>query len=198
MQKHKRKNTTGRKYISKSDTVLHRGELVKVNAKGSGCYTYLLKVLFEQFDIGLDKWGRLVFIMIELHQSELTENNTRMTQFRKRLTTRLNAQYGDLEIGFAWVRELEKSKAQHYHLALWLDGDRVKTSHYVCKLAKQVWEEMGGFYSKNRRSYIYVNLPEARLDALHWLSYLAKGRGKGYKDSQTKDYGTSRLKTKLI
>ncbi|WP_273050159.1 inovirus-type Gp2 protein [Pseudoalteromonas sp.] len=192
MQKHK--NTTGRKYISKSDTVLHRGELIPVNAKKSGCYPFMLKKSFEQFDIGLDKWNRQTFIMIELHQSEPTEDNKRMTLFRKRLTTKLTAHYGLHEMGYCWVRELEKAKAQHYHVALWFDGDLLKTSHYVCKLAKQVWEEMGGFYSKNRKSYIYVNSPETRLNALHWLSYLAKGRGKGYKSAQTKDYSTSRLK----
>lgn len=193
MQKHNRKNTTGRKYISKSKTVSHRGELIPVNAGGSGCYPYMLKKSFEQFDIGLDKWKRQVFVMVELHQSEPTDDNKRMTLFRKRLMTRITAHYGITEIGYCWVRELENAKAQHYHVALWLDGDLVKTSHYICKIAKQVWEDMGGFYSKNRRSYIYVDSPEERLNALHWLSYLAKGRGKGYKSTQTKDYSTSRL-----
>lgn len=191
---HKKKNITGRKYISHSETVLHRGELIPVNSKKSGCYSYLLKKAFEQFDIGLDKWKRQVFIMIELHQKEPTEDSKRITTFRKRLLAKLAAHYGKLEMGFCWVREQEKSKAQHYHVALWLDGDIVKTSHIVCRFAKIVWEDMGGFYSKNRRQYIYVNSPKSRLDALMWLSYLAKGRGKGYKSDQAKDYSTSRLK----
>lgn len=198
MAKRKYKNTTGRKHISKAGTVLHRGELVKVNAKGSGCYTYMLKKIFEQFDIGLDKWKRQVFIRIDLHQAELTENNARITKFRKRLATKLTAHYGPHEMGYCWVRELEKAKAQHYHMKLWFDGDLLKTSHYVRKYAKQVWEEMGGTFPSLPKTYIYINSPETRLEALYWLSYLAKGRGKGYKDSQTKDYGTSRLKTKLI
>ncbi|TMO09464.1 hypothetical protein CWB66_01875 [Pseudoalteromonas sp. S558] len=194
MQRGKRKNTTGRKHISKSNTVLHRGESIPVNAGGSGCYPFMLKKSFEQFDLGLDKWKRQTFVMLELHQSEPTEDNKRMTLFRKRLATRIAAHYGINEIAYCWVREQENAKAQHYHVALWLDGDLVKTSHYVCKIAKQVWEDMGGFYSKNRRSYIYVDSPEKRLEALYWLSYLAKGRGKGYKNTQTKDYNTSRLK----
>lgn len=194
MVKRKHKNTTGRKYISKADTVLYRDELIPVNAGGSGCYTYMLKKIFEQFDIGLDKWKRLVFIRVDLHQAELTEDNERVTKFRKRLAARITAHYGITEIGYCWVRELEKAKAQHYHMNLWLDGDLVKTSHYVRKYAKQVWEEMGGTFPSLPRTYIYVDSADKRLEALYWLSYLAKGRGKGYKNAQTKDYNTSRLK----
>lgn len=194
MAKNKYKNTTGRKHISKSGTVLHRGELIPVNANLSGCYTYMLKKSFEQFDIGLDKWKRQVFIRIDLHQSELTENNTRLTQFRKRLTAKLTAHYGPIEMGYCWARELGKAQAQHYHMNLWLDGDLIKTSHYVRKYAKQIWEEMGGFFTNLRTTYIYVNTPEKRLEALYWLSYLAKSRSKGIRCAQTKDYSTSRLK----
>lgn len=194
MPKRKPKNTTGRKHISKSDTFLHRGELIPVNATGSGCYTYMLKKIFEQFDVGLDKWKRQVFIRIDLHQAEPTENNERMTKFRKRLAARIAAHYGITEMGYCWVRELEKAEAQHYHVNLWLDGDLVKTSHYIRKYAKQVWEEMGGTFPSLRTSFIYVDSLEKRLEALYWLSYLAKGRGKGYKNTQTKDYSTSRLK----
>ncbi|WP_082196123.1 YagK/YfjJ domain-containing protein [Catenovulum agarivorans] len=194
MQKRKRKNTTGRKYISMAATILHRGELIPVNASGSGCYTNMLKKSFEQFDVGLDKWKRQILIMIELHQEHPTNDNKRMTIFRKRLMTRITAHYGITEIGYCWVREQEKAKAQHYHVALWVDGDKVKTSHIIAKFAREVWEDMGGFYSVNRRSFIYVDSPETRLQALHWFSYLSKGRGKGYKDAQTNDYSTSRLK----
>jgi hypothetical protein len=35
-----------------------------------------------------------------------------------------------------------------------------------------------------------------RAKAINRLSYLAKTRGKGYRDPQAKDYGTSRLKPK--
>ncbi|MAB61775.1 MAG: hypothetical protein CMK67_01345 [Pseudoalteromonas sp.] len=196
MQKKKQKNTTGRKYISRADTILHRGELIPVNANGSGCYTQMLKRLFEQFDIGLDKWKRQTFIMIELHQKQPTDDNKRMTIFRKRLMARITAHYGIAEIGYCWVREQEKAKAQHYHVALWLDGDKLNKSHVIARFAREVWEDMGGFYSANRRSYIYVDSPETRLEALYWLSYLAKGRGKGYKSDQVKDYNTSRLKKK--
>ena len=40
------------------------------------------------------------------------------------------------------------------------------------------------------------NCQEERAKAIDRLSYLAKTRGKGYRDSQAKDYGSSRLKPK--
>ena len=37
------------------------------------------------------------------------------------------------------------------------------------------------------------NYQEMRGEAINRISYLAKTRGKGYRDPQAKDYGTSRL-----
>jgi len=48
----------------------------------------------------------------------------------------------------------------------------------------------------SRTTYYNINEDdnETRLKAIYRLSYLAKVRGKGYRDSQAKDYQTSRLK----
>jgi hypothetical protein len=198
MQSLKYKNHTGRKHISMKPTYKHRGEDIAVNAKGSGLYTRMLGKSFEQFDICLDKWKRQTFIMIELHQDFSTIDNKRITQFRKRLFYKIQQHYGKMDIGFHWVREQEKAKGQHYHFALWLDGDKVNKSHMVSKFAREVWENMGGFYSSNRKTYMFIDDQATRLEALHWLSYLSKGRGKGYRQAQTKDYRTSRFNASTL
>ena len=46
--------------------------------------------------------------------------------------------------------------------------------------------------------FIDKNDNGTRLEAIYRLSYLAKVRGKGYRDIQAKDYGTSRLQSPLI
>jgi hypothetical protein len=49
------------------------------------------------------------------------------------------------------------------------------------------------------KPYYYVdrnNLKARRLDAIYRVSYLAKVRGKGYRDKQAKDYEASRLTKK--
>jgi hypothetical protein len=45
------------------------------------------------------------------------------------------------------------------------------------------------------KPYYFVdkNNPNKRLEAIWRISYMAKIRGKGYRDPQAKDYGTSRL-----
>jgi hypothetical protein len=44
--------------------------------------------------------------------------------------------------------------------------------------------------------FYYINKDDnkTRFEAIYRLSYLAKVRGKGYRDTQAKDYQTSRLK----
>jgi hypothetical protein len=45
------------------------------------------------------------------------------------------------------------------------------------------------------KPYYFVdkNNPNKRLEAIWRISYMAKIRGKGYRDPQAKDYGASRL-----
>jgi hypothetical protein len=50
------------------------------------------------------------------------------------------------------------------------------------------------------KPYKYIdkhNLKKERQEAIYRISYLAKVRGKGYRDPQAKDYGTSRLKLSI-
>ena len=194
MQIEKYKNHTGRKHISMKPTFSHRGEAIEVNAMGSGLYTHMLKKGFEQFDIALDKYQRILFVRFDLHQEFSTSDNARITRFRKCLFYKIEQHYGMLEIGNLWVREQEKAKGQHYHFAMWFDGDKVRNSHTISKIAKEIWEGMNGFYANNRKPYLFVDDAQKRLEALNRLSYLCKGRGKGYRKAQTKDYGMSRLK----
>ena len=60
---------------------------------------------------------------------------------------------------------------------------------------KRMWSENGHmpyleypFYCINKH-----NLETERLKAIYRVSYLAKVRGKGYRDDQVKDYSGSRL-----
>jgi hypothetical protein len=44
----------------------------------------------------------------------------------------------------------------------------------------------------------FVDNEQALQAAIYRISYLAKPRGKGYRPPQTKDYGCSRMKAKLV
>jgi hypothetical protein len=190
----KRKNTTGRKHISRRDFVLHRGKPVPVNAQGSGVYTATVKKSFEQFDRGLDRWGRQLVIFCQLGLGYSRPTNDVMTRLLKRLRHHFDCALGIGEFGYHWCRELERGKGAHYHLALWLDGDKYRTSHSISPIVQEAWEALGGFFYSVRTPYHYVDDEQSRLDTLYRLSYLSKSRGKGNRPPQTKDHGMSRLR----
>lgn len=190
----KRKNTSGRKHISKRGYVKHRGEIIPVNAEGSGVYTATVKKSFEQFDMGLDKWKRQIMVIAQLHLGYSQPTNKVMTLLLKRLRYCFAKELDINEFGYHWCRESERGKGAHYHLFLWLDGDKYRTSHAISPIIKEAWESLGGSIGSTRRPYHFVNDDQSRKGALYHLSYLSKGRGKGNRQPQTKDHGMSRMK----
>ena len=187
------KNTSGRKHITKKPFVKHRDELVAINSTGSGTYSATVKKSFEQFDLGLDRWGRQLFCMFQLKPGAASATNKIMTNLLRRVSYQLS-KLGVAEYGYHWCREQDKSEGEHYHLALWIDGDMFRTSHSIAPIVQRAWEELGGFFASARRRYQYVDDSQSRQEALYWLSYLSKGKGKGKRPTQTKDHGMSRLK----
>jgi hypothetical protein len=190
----KRKNTTGRKHISRRDFVVHRGKPIQVNAQGSGVYTATVKKSFEQFDRGLERWGRQLVVFCQLKLGYSRSTNDIITKLLKRVRHHFSCELEINEFGYHWCRELERGKGAHYHLAIWLDGDKYRTSHSISPIIQAAWEALGGQYDSLRRPYHFVDDELSRLDTLYRLSYLSKSRGKGNRPPQTKDHGMSRLK----
>jgi len=182
------------KSITKEETYEYLGKKYNVNNKGTGLYPHILNPILEQFNICYQRWKRVLVVRFDLHQPEYTNTNECITAFRKRLVSRLKYHYKFKEVGFAWVREQERAKAQHYHFVLFLDGDVVRTSKKVSEIIKQAWEKEGRtvYFPENR--YYFVNNEEIEQEAVYRISYLAKPRGKGYRGKHASDYQTSRLK----
>jgi hypothetical protein len=188
------KKTANRKYISYKSTFSYQGELLKVNAKKSGLYTAVLRKIIEQLDCCLNLYKRVLLVRFDLHQERYTGNNDRMTKFRKRLFKRLEKQYNTHSIGYVWVREHEKAKAQHYHWAIWIDGDKVRHSKKILPLIQSIWDDMSGHSPTIKNPYYFIDNSGQRAEAVYRLSYLAKVRGKTARPDQTKDYSTSRIR----
>lgn len=188
------KRTTNRKYVSDKSAFRHKGELLEINASKSGIYTPVLHRIIDQLDISLAKHRRVLVIRFDLHQKQFTDNNTAVTALRKRLTYQITKLYGKTELGYAWAREQEKAKAQHYHCAIWLDGNLVRYPAKLLKIIRVAWSGIGGHVPVIKNPYYFIDNQAARKDAIYRLSYLAKARGKGRRPAQTKDYQTSRLK----
>jgi len=194
-KKTKPKKLLNRKYASKSGSFIHDGKTYLVNAKKSGYYTQIMHKIIEQLEICLDKWNRVLVVRFDLHASFKSGDNKRVTRFTDNLKRRLQRKYGMFEVGYVWARECEKAKAQHYHFALFLDGDKVRHSKTILEIVDSTWKAI---QHKNHvpvipRPYHFIKSPESKADAIYRISYLAKTRGKGYRNPQAKDYSTSRL-----
>lgn len=185
-------------HISHCEIITTQNGTWWLNSKPSGVYTHMMKRIINQLEIMMDYHSKVHIIRFDLHQPYYTDDNIRLSTFRRRLSKWLKREYGFKRIGFAWVRELEKSKTQHYHYALILDGHKVQSARKILKTARTYWGNMAG--SEWTPDHPYYNLTRndhsTTQAAIYRLSYLAKGRGKGYRPKYNKDYSTSRLKPK--
>lgn len=192
----KPKQTRNRKRVTFDDVFTRNGTDYQVNTNKSGLYVEPLVKIIEQFEVAQCKWGRVLVLRFDLHQDYFTINNKHITAFRKRLFQKLKREYGFDDIGFCWVREQERAKAQHYHFVLYLDGRLIRHSSRINLMIKEAWEKPTGGYHVPiiKRPFYFVNSDDSKQEAIYRISYLAKARGKGYRDKQVKDYQCSRMK----
>lgn len=178
--------------------IYFKENLWRVNARKSGVYIEILKPMLEQLFTMRQHHNKLLVIRFDCHQDHATENSEQISQFMDKLNKRLKRKYKLCRVGYGWVREQEKSKHQHYHFVLMIDGNKVDHSFPVLEIAKELWQdqEMGNTFSIPRNSFYHFKRNDIdTLKKVVWrISYLAKGRGKGYRSPQAKDYSTSRIK----
>lgn len=143
----------------------------------------------------LDHHGKVHVVRFDLRQPTYTPDNKRITTFNRRFFKKLISEYGFSRIGYIWVREKEKAKSQHYHFALFLDGQKVQHGRKIVRLARETWQEMGGseFTPDNYFYNITRNDKQGIGEVIYRISYFAKARGKGYKSRQSNNYSTSRI-----
>jgi len=196
-----RPKTTNRKHITKAGSITHAGKEYRINngkgVKKYGLYTPILHKIIDQYQIALEKWRRVFVLRIELHLPHETKDNRVISLFLKRLNKQLKQKYGFKEIGCAWAREYHgEGKGQHYHLALFLDGNKVRHSSRINEIIKASWERQFSGYTLGyiKCPFYFVNNEDIEQKAMYRVSYLAKTRGKGERPPQTKDYQCSRMK----
>lgn len=192
----RRKRTKNRKEVSISSMFKHNGVSYPINnALTYGVYPKILHKSLDQLDICQNKWRRVFVIRFDLHQRFYTADNKMVSRFRKNLSRRIEREYKIFEMGYLWVREQEKAKSQHYHMAIFLDGDKINHSASISIMIAAAWKGLklgNSVHLPDKRFYNIVD-DESKAQVVYRLSYLAKQRGKGYRPPQTKDYGTSRL-----
>jgi hypothetical protein len=187
-------------YISHSKVIQYNNRTWFINSKKSGIYTHMMKGILDQVEAMLSHHNKVFLLRFDLHQHNYSNTSDHVSRFFKSLSEHLRHKYKLKRFSYVWVREQEKAKQQHYHCFILLDGNKVQQSAYILKKAKDDWE----FYFDGylcwppKRCYHRLTRDDhaSTQEAIYHISYLAKGRGKGYKPAQAKNFGRSRIKPK--
>lgn len=181
-------------YISTRPLLKFEGRLWEVDIRVSGIYTCMMKSILRQLFSMLSHHNKLIIFRFDLRRSEHSISNTDISNFLRNLTRLCIRRYELTRFGYCWVREQELSERQHYHFALFLDGNKIQSPGLLWELVKKYWEPIGS-PSLPKNSYYRINRDddEEIQKVIRRLSYLAKGRGKTNRPEQTKSYATSRI-----
>lgn len=184
-------------HITRSKAITHNEQTWFINSKVTGTYTHTMKGILDQVEAMLSHHNKVLLIRFDLRQPTPKDNSEHVSKFISRLSKHIKQKYKLNRFGYAWARELEKAKKQHYHCFILLDGNKVQHSHHVMDAAKKYWEV---YYSGSLHWVNYHRLTRddhtALQNAIYHISYLAKGRGKGYKPAQAKNFGRSRIRNR--
>jgi len=184
-----------------SELTLSDGSVYEINSQHKqGCYVEILEKTHEQLQAMLSHHGKVLVMLSIFHVHHFTETNELFSRFMRKLVKHLKKRYGFKRVGYLWVREHGLSDCQHYHLALFLDGNKVRRSNEVFDMCVNIWEGWNqprpAFPPK--RCYYLLNRHDVNTyqKAFYHLSYLSKTRTKEHKPKATNDYSTSRIQPK--
>jgi hypothetical protein len=194
------KKTNNRKKITHEQFIEYSGAHYEINnvsqktGKAYGVFEPIMLKLLEQLHIATQIHGKVFVFRFDLSISSYTVDSRIISNFRKKLIQKLKREYQMIDIGFAWVREQEKSKQQHYHLVYFLDGQKVWHHQGLSKIVKEISTRDSNITRVVFAGFHQVDDDRSLRDAIYHISYLAKIRGKGYRPSKSHDFGSSRLK----
>ena len=167
------------------------------SSETQGIYPNIIEKIVEQLDICLDLHKRVLVVRFDLSLDEYSGDNHTISTFINRQKQRMFKTYRVKNIGHAWKREQETSKAQHYHVTLFIDGNKIQYPSKLLRQIKAKWFKHGRCWIPDDCFYYLdeskTNFKQTRGEAIYRLSYLGKTRGTGYKDVQAKNYSVSRL-----
>nr|WP_277345542.1 inovirus-type Gp2 protein [Pseudomaricurvus alkylphenolicus] len=158
----------------------------------------MLKPIKNQLDAMLSHYAKVLMVRLDIRVAEYSGKNEKISRLMNRIKKLLNGKKYDMKTyGYVWVREKEEAAQQHYHLALLLNGHKVRHPGSIISWIEQYLEirdEPKPFTPKNCYLMIHRGDLEEYKEAFHRLSYFAKERGKGQKDKTANNFSTSRVK----
>ena len=169
------------------------------------CYEEPLIAFKNELDKMLAYHNRVYVFRFDIRIHSYTDDNTVLTNLLRPYIAWIKRKYNTKRVGYIWARELEKAKNQHYHVAMMVDGNKVRTMYGLLEKLEYLTsiQNLSIGYCK-RPSYMIKRADLDRGDykiyddAFYRVSYLAKTRGKDYKGDKANNYQTSRIKPKQL
>jgi len=138
-----------------------------------------------------------------------TDTNDDISRCMRKVRQKYHRQ--QLDPHFIWVRESEASSHPHFHVAMFFDGNKVRSYNHVFKTVEEMFKNtievdsqglvndcMTSKNGKQHENGILLdrnkdNYPERLRQVHNQLSYLAKQHGKGEYADGMRDFGMSRI-----
>ena len=183
------------------------GKFLPINTQGEGkgCYMEMLRRIDEQLTSMLTHHNKVLLVRVDIHLAPdiRPEDNDIMSHYIRKMRRWAQRKYKVKRLGFAWCRELCKSKKIHYHIALMIDGDKtqdhrtiVKETNRIVNSYKHLGYDSTQIYPKDCFHMLHRGDKIEYNTAFKHLSYMAKERTKDYKylSPNGKNFFTSRIK----
>lgn len=186
-------------YTTDGEYFKYSGRHWRINNRHGGVFTSMLKRIFEQIFVMFSYDSKLFVARFDLHQNHASSSSKHISDFFQRLKSELNESHDLKYFGYAWCREESATIKQHYHIALLLEGHKIRSPHKLLNIIKNLWIQSGGS-SVYRANYHNLHRDDecGIADVIFHLSYLAKVTGKSVLPSNFKAFSSSRLKSKEI
>lgn len=167
------------------------------------CHTDPLKIIKRELDSMLSHHNKIYVFRLDIRVSEYTHDNEVITRFLRTFNAWIKRKYKLKRVGYAWCREIETAKKQHYHLVFIVDGNVINTTYgKIFEKIQAITKAQGlkpympeNAYLIKRKDLVNGDYEEYNKAFLR-ASYLTKDRGKDLKGVKVNSYQTSRVKPK--
>lgn len=193
----------------------HNHPIMADEARGLSCDVKILNEIERQFKYAEDSKSKSYFMRFDAKLPKCCEH-TDNELFRKFQSAFMkNRSRHGLKPQYVAVREQSREKHQHYHIALWLDGQKTQNIHDHIQTAERLWDRTLGLperengygliddCTKSRKGLPQVNGVMLRRDDPNYAikkdncfrraSYLAKTNTKGNAPKGQRELFSSRI-----
>ena len=139
-------------------------------------------------------------VRVDFRVHDYSDGNKELSKLINKIRKHLITKYKIKNFGYIWAREKATGDAQHYHIALFLNQHKI---HHPSRLL--TWIEKycdrhdlpKPFTPKNCFYHCHRGVNDQTVGVLTRLVYLAKTCTKNKTNPNTKEFGSSRVKSKI-